>query len=61
MIRLKLAERLRRWRERQSLRAQLFAMDERQLADIGLSRADIESVVKGVANRDGTRRNRKAA
>ncbi len=40
-------EAIRRWRVRERARRELSALDDRQLADIGLSRADIETVVGG--------------
>ncbi len=36
-----------KWLAKQELRSQLWAMDERQLADIGITRAQIEDVVEG--------------
>lgn len=38
---------LRRMHERARIRHQLESLDDRQLADIGLSRGDIESVATG--------------
>ena len=38
---------VRRWVEETSVRHQLEVLDDRQLADIGLSRGDIEAVVHG--------------
>ncbi len=38
---------VRRWQAREQVRNQLAAMDDRQLADIGLSRGDIEAVAEG--------------
>ncbi len=43
---------IRRWVARQELRSQLWAMDERQLSDIGITRAQIEDVVSGRVTRD---------
>ena len=40
-------EAIRRWRARERARRELQALDDRQLADIGLSRGDIEAVVHG--------------
>ncbi len=40
-------EAIRRWRSRERARRELNSLDDRQLADIGLSRADIEAVVSG--------------
>ncbi len=42
----RIAEMLSDWRYRADTRAQLEALSERQLNDIGLSRHEIESVVK---------------
>ena len=42
---------IRRWQERERVREQLAAMDDRQLADIGLSRGDIEAVAEGKISR----------
>jgi uncharacterized protein YjiS (DUF1127 family) len=39
--------RLKGWQERRRLRNELQALDDRLLADIGLSRGDIEAVVAG--------------
>lgn len=36
-----------KWLAKQELRHELWAMDDRQLADIGISRAQIEDVVEG--------------
>jgi uncharacterized protein YjiS (DUF1127 family) len=38
---------VRRWHERDRVLTELQSMDDRQLADIGLSRGDIESVASG--------------
>ncbi len=38
---------VRRWREQGRVLNELQSMDDRQLADIGLSRGDIESVASG--------------
>ena len=43
---------IRRWVARQELRSQLWAMDERQLSDIGITRAQIEDVVSGRVTRN---------
>ena len=42
-----LVAKLRGWRERQRVLNELYALDDRALADIGLSRGDIPFVVKG--------------
>ena len=44
-----LAAKLRGWQERQRVLNELYAMDDRALADIGLNRGDIPFVVKGIA------------
>jgi uncharacterized protein YjiS (DUF1127 family) len=38
---------IQRWQRQARVRDELYAMDDRQLADIGLSRGDIEQVVRG--------------
>jgi len=38
---------VRRWHESARIRQQLETLDDRQLADIGLSRGDIEAVAHG--------------
>ncbi len=43
----RIVDTLRRWREKSDLRNTLSRMDDRQLADIGLSRSDIDAVVSG--------------
>ena len=50
---------IRRWVARQELRSQLWAMDERQLSDIGITRAQIEDVVSGRVTRDADAAERK--
>ena len=42
---------IRRWHQREQIRRELAAMDDRQLADIGLSRGDIEQVASGQLTR----------
>ncbi len=42
---------VRRWQERGRVMNELQLMDDRQLADIGLSRGDIESVASGSFDR----------
>ncbi len=42
---------VRRWQERDRVMNELQSMDDRQLADIGLSRGDIESVASGKFDR----------
>lgn len=42
-----LVAKLRGWRERQRVLDELYALDDRTLADIGLSRGDIPFVAKG--------------
>jgi len=44
-----LVAKLRGWQERQRVLNELYAMDDRALADIGLSRGDIPFVVRGTA------------
>jgi uncharacterized protein YjiS (DUF1127 family) len=39
--------RVRAWREREQARAELMSLDDRSLADIGLSRSDIPAVLSG--------------
>ena len=38
---------VRRWQERERVLGELRSLDDRQLADIGLSRGDIEAVADG--------------
>ncbi|MCC1481810.1 DUF1127 domain-containing protein [Roseibaca sp. Y0-43] len=38
---------LKTWNEQRTTRAQLSALSDRELADIGLDRADIDAVAKG--------------
>lgn len=52
MIDFRLSERFRRWRARTDLRSELWSMDERQLSDIGISRNQIELVVRGKLSND---------
>jgi uncharacterized protein YjiS (DUF1127 family) len=40
-----LAERYRNWRRREQSLYELFALDDRSLADLGISRSDIPYVV----------------
>jgi uncharacterized protein YjiS (DUF1127 family) len=44
-----LVAKLRGWLERQRVLNELYAMDDRALADIGLCRGDIPFVVRGTA------------
>lgn len=44
---------VRRWVEQSEVRHQLETLDDRQLADIGLSRGDIEAVATGRLTRPG--------
>ncbi|WP_298283412.1 DUF1127 domain-containing protein [Acidocella sp.] len=45
-LRVELANAFRRWRERRSAIAELDSLSERELADIGLSRADLPALYK---------------
>ena len=45
---LNIIESYRRWRTRTAATAALSRMDDRILADIGVSRSDIPSVVRGL-------------
>ncbi len=47
MFTLKVLNVVRRWREQGRLLNELQSMDDRQLADIGLSRGEIQSVASG--------------
>jgi uncharacterized protein YjiS (DUF1127 family) len=47
MILERIVDSFRRWRDRSELRNTLCRMDDRQLADIGLTRSDIDAVVSG--------------
>ena len=47
MIASNVVRAIRRWQERGRVINELQSMDDRQLADIGLSRGDIESVATG--------------
>ncbi|MSO74729.1 MAG: DUF1127 domain-containing protein [Alphaproteobacteria bacterium] len=51
MIGIKMLNAVRRWREQGRVLNELQSMDDRQLADIGLSRGDIESVASGKYSR----------
>jgi uncharacterized protein YjiS (DUF1127 family) len=42
-----IADRYRNWRERERAYAELSALDDRTLADIGIRRSEIEYVVSG--------------
>jgi uncharacterized protein YjiS (DUF1127 family) len=53
MIGISVVRALRRWNARENVRRELSAMDDRQLADIGLSRGDIELVAHGKLTRNG--------
>lgn len=41
----RIAEALRVWKHRRATRAELLRLSERELSDIGMSRADIDTVV----------------
>lgn len=47
----RIAQELRAWRERRAAAAQLHDLDDRMLSDIGVTRSEIDRVV-----RDGVRR-----
>ncbi|MSO70258.1 MAG: DUF1127 domain-containing protein [Alphaproteobacteria bacterium] len=49
---LKVLNAVRRWREQGRVLNELQSMDDRQLADIGLSRGDIQSVASGKFDRN---------
>lgn len=51
MFGLEMFHAVRRWQARERVREQLAAMDDRQLADIGIGRGDIEAVVRGKISR----------
>ena len=57
----KLAEMITRWHERRELHRQLWAMDERQLQDIGITRSEIDAVVRGTRQQSAAAIYRKAA
>ena len=48
----KAVARLRRWQDRQRVLNELYSMDDRSLADIGLQRSDIPAVLAAAANSD---------
>ena len=50
---LKLREWLRAWRERETLRAELQQLSPRDLADLGISRADFPAIIAGTFTQDG--------
>ena len=47
---------LRAWQKRSQISYQLGRMSDRDLADIGINRGDIDAVVRGQFTRDDTRR-----
>lgn len=47
MILLPLINALRSWRSRSRISVELSSLSDRQLADIGIGRSDIEAVVNG--------------
>ncbi len=47
MIFLTIINAFRNWRKRGQVRYELYSMSDRQLADIGLTREDIDSVANG--------------
>ncbi len=49
------------WRLRQAAKAELLSLDDRQLADMGLTRCDIESVLEGIDVRTGKPANENTA
>ncbi len=44
---LALVRMIRQWHERATLAAELYGMSDHDLADIGLSRCDVDAVVRG--------------
>ncbi|MEE9300460.1 MAG: DUF1127 domain-containing protein [Alphaproteobacteria bacterium] len=61
MFWMKLVEMITRWHEKHELHRQLWAMDERQLQDIGITRSEIDAVVRGTRQRSDAPTLRKAA
>lgn len=55
----KLARRISQFWRRRSAEAELNALDDRTLYDIGITRCDIPSIVSGVFARDASRRQRR--
>jgi len=47
---------LRAWQKRSRISCQLGRMSDRDLADIGITRGDIDAVVRGQFTRDDSRR-----
>ena len=47
---------LRAWHKRSRISYQLGRMSDRDLADIGITRGDIDAVVRGRFSRDDSRR-----
>lgn len=45
----------RSWRRRSQIRYELYNLSDRQLADIGLARSDIEAVASGSFERTAAR------
>ena len=52
----KLGSALERWRDRERAFAELMALDDRTLADIGIHRTEIPFVIAGTADRTGSAR-----
>ena len=53
-----IARAVRRWHERNRARRALYGMSERQLADVGLVRRDIEAALRGDPRRASPSRSR---
>ena len=47
MIFLTIINAVRNWRKRGQVRIELYSLSDRQLADIGLTREDVEAVANG--------------
>lgn len=45
----------RSWRKRSQIRYELYSLNDRQLADIGLARSDIDAVANGSFERRASR------
>lgn len=51
----RIADSLHAWHERHLVRDSLAVLSDRELADIGLSRADIDAVAEGTFQKDAER------